>query len=67
MRMTCSEPGLLVRGTRPALLATLGSRGLPHLNIIITVMRMMMMMMKIMIMMMMMVMMTISNLSSVRI
>ena len=60
MRMTCSEPGLLVRGTRPALLATLGSRGLPHLNIIITIIRMMMMMM-------MMVMMTISNLSSVRI
>ena len=32
MTFTCSELGLLVTGTRPALSATLGSRGLPHLK-----------------------------------
>ena len=34
MTFTCSELGLLVTGTRPALSATLGSRGLPRLKIV---------------------------------
>ena len=38
MTFTCSELGLLVTGTRPALSAAPGSRGPPHLMIMMTMM-----------------------------
>ena len=55
MTFTCSELGLLVTGTRPALSAAPGSRGPPHLIMMMTMMTMMFMMMTMMTMMLMLV------------